>query len=71
MVACHIDNRASRVVTYKDIMIGGIVFSILAIFAGIVFLYHDQSAIAMVTTAVSGILGTFVGVNIKNKNEDA
>ena len=34
----HIDNRASRVVTYKDIMIGGIVFSILAIFAGIVFL---------------------------------
>ena len=38
---------------------------------GTVFLYHDQSAIAMVTTAVSGILGTFVGVNIKNKNEDA
>src|SRR6266576_3782109 len=61
----YVDNRASRVVTFKDLMVGTIVLFMLAIFAGIVFVYRDQNAIAMVTTAVAGILGTFVGVNIK------
>jgi hypothetical protein len=65
----YVDNRASRVITFKDILVGAIVVSMLAIFAGIVFLYRDQNAIAMVTTAVAGILGTFVGVNIK-KTQD-
>jgi hypothetical protein len=67
----YVDNRASRVVTFKDLLVGAIVLFMLAIFAGIVFVYRDQNAIAMVTTAVAGILGTFVGVNIKRTQDGA
>ena len=65
----YVDNRASRVITFKDILVGAIVLSMLAMFAGIVFVYRDRNAIAMVTTAVAGILGTFVGVSIKRNQE--
>ena len=67
----YVDAKASTVVTYKDLLVGIIVLSMMGIFAGVVFIYKDEHAIGMVTTAMSGILGTFVGVKINAKSDSA
>lgn len=66
----HINRRASRILTWKEVLSFIVVVWILGIFTGIVFYFKDDSAIALVTTAIAGILGTFAGVKISQPGDE-
>lgn len=66
----HIDRMASKILTSKEVLVFIIVVWVLGIFTGVVFYFRDQGAIALVSTAMAGILGTFAGVKISKTSED-
>lgn len=67
----YLDAKAARLITYKEILVGIIVVSMIVIFGGVVFYLEADGAVGLVTTAMSGILGTFVGVRLGNDRDRA
>jgi hypothetical protein len=66
----HIDRKASGILTAKEVLSFVVVVWILGIFTGLVFYFRDDGAIALVTTAIAGILGTFAGVKINQSDSE-
>jgi len=60
-----LDMKASRVVSLRDWLTATVVLATLVLFAAVIFVFHNQEAIALVITAMAGILGTFAGIQIK------
>lgn len=65
-----IDRKASTILTSKELLVFIIVIWILGIFTGIVFYFRDDGAIALVTTGMAGILGTFAGVKVSKSHDN-
>ena len=66
----HINRKASRVLTWKEVLSFIVIVWMLGIFTGIVFHFEDDNAIALVTTAIAGILGTFAGIKISQPSDE-
>lgn len=67
----HIDRTASKILTAKEVLSFVIVVWILGIFTGLVFYFRDDGAIALVTTAMAGILGTYAGIKITSPEKES
>ncbi len=66
----HIDKKASRLITTKEVLAFIVVVWMLGIFTGMIFYFRDENAIALVTTSIAGILGTYAGIRISRGDSD-